>query len=104
MPGQKIAPFEEGKYKGVHIAVGQGKGVTWLEGPEFSNGVFEVDIRGRDDFQRNFIGIAFHKLNDSTYEDVYFRPFNFRSPDSIRRIHAVQYESNPAWPWNRLRE
>jgi hypothetical protein len=35
---------------------------------------------------------------------VYFRPFNFRAQDSVRRIHAVQYVSLPDFDWEVLRE
>lgn len=42
-------------------------------------------------------------LNDSTYDAVYFRPFNFLATDSLRKIHAVQYISHPEFPWKKLR-
>ena len=35
---------------------------------------------------------------------VYFRPFNFHAADSVRRIHSVQYISNPDFPWHVLGE
>ena len=31
------------------------------------------------------------------------RPFNFAATDTIRKIHAVQYISLPAYTWQRLR-
>jgi hypothetical protein len=43
-------------------------------------------------------------VNDSTYEVVYFRPFNFRSPDPVRKAHAVQYVADPVYDWPVLRE
>jgi hypothetical protein len=43
-------------------------------------------------------------VNDSTYDAVYFRPFNFQATDSVRKIHAVQYVSEPEFPWYRLRD
>ena len=55
-------------------------------------------------FQRSFIGIAFHGLNDSTYDAVYCRPFNFYAKDSIRKIHAIQYVSHPNYTWKKLIE
>ena len=102
--GRNVTPFSEKGYKGIHVDSGQGRGIIWLKNVEFENAIIEVDIRGRDAFQKNFIGVAFHGVNDSTFEDVYFRPFNFRSTDSVRRIHAVQYESRPEYTWYRLRE
>ena len=35
---------------------------------------------------------------------VYFRPFNFRAADIEKKSHAVQYVSEPQWPWQRLRQ
>jgi hypothetical protein len=101
---EDISPFSENGYRGIHIAGGKGHGIIWIDGPEFENGIIELDIRGRDEFQKNFIGVAFHGLNDSTFEGIYFRPFNFRNPDSVRKIHAVQYESLPVYTWFKLRE
>jgi len=34
---------------------------------------------------------------------VYFRPFNFKSEDPERKGHAVQYISQPAFTWQKLR-
>gem|GEM_PF-6071604 len=39
------------------------------------------------------------------YEAVYFRPFNFRSSDPVRKGHAVQYVANPGcfgWGMGRM--
>lgn len=79
-------------------------GVAWLKDVQFSDGVIELDIKGKDELQKSFVGFAFHGLNDSTYDAVYFRPFNFRSTDSVRRIHSVQYIAHPTYPWDRLRK
>jgi hypothetical protein len=79
-------------------------GIVWLEGYDFTNGVIEVDIRGRSQpVQGSFVGVAFHGVDVQTYEAVYFRPFNFRAADSVRHAHAVQYVSEPQWTWQRLR-
>jgi hypothetical protein len=80
-----------------------GEGVAWLEGIEFTTGTIEVDMRGKDVLQQSFVGIAFHGVNDSTFEAVYLRPFNFRTPDPVRRDHAVQYIAHPDFGWERLR-
>lgn len=79
-------------------------GVAWLKGKEFSEGTIEFDARGRDVFQKSFIGVAFHGVDNHTYEAVYFRPFNFQSTDSVRHIHAVQYIYEPKYTWKVLRE
>ncbi len=79
-------------------------GVVWIKSANFSNGTIEVDLRGKDVPQRSFLGIAFHGVDTTTYDAIYFRPFNFQSNDSVRKIHAVQYISEPDFPWQRLRE
>ena len=54
--------------------------------------------------QQSFVGIAFHGVNNETLDAIYFRPFNFRSTDPVRKIHAVQYISHPDYTWQVLRE
>ena len=61
-------------------------------------------MRGKNVFQKSFIGIAFHGQDDKTYDAVYCRPFNFIAKDSIRRVHAIQYISHPIDTWKKLRE
>ncbi len=70
---------------------------------DFSQGTVEFDVRGRDLLQQSFVGLAFHGQDDKTYEAVYFRPFNFRATDPVRRVHAVQYVALPGHPWQKLR-
>jgi hypothetical protein len=82
----------------------QTEGVAFMRGSSFAAGTIECDFRGQNVFQRSFVGIAFHGLNDSTYDAVYFRPFNFAAEDSARRSHAVQYISHPFNTWSRLRK
>ena len=94
----------QGRSDAVHVAEKEGNGVVWLEGSDFSEGTIEVDIRGRDVFQQSFVGIAFHRKDDTTYDAVYLRPFNFRSADPVRRQHAVQYIAIPDYDWPRLRK
>ncbi|ULQ55241.1 hypothetical protein KJS94_11365 [Flavihumibacter rivuli] len=86
------------------LSEAKGEGLVWLPVEDFENGKIVIDMRGKDVLQRSFIGIAFHGVNDSTYEGVYCRPFNFFATDSIRRIHAIQYISHPEFTWKRLRE
>jgi hypothetical protein len=50
------------------------------------------------------VGVAFHGKNDTTYESVYIRPFNFRATDPARHQHAVQYMTVPEFDWPLLRE
>jgi hypothetical protein len=65
----------------IYLSEAPGTGIVWVEGTEFASGTIEVDIRGRDLLQRSFVGIAFHRKDDTSFEAVYLRPFNFRSAD-----------------------
>ena len=87
----------------VRLDAKPGDGFAVVQGPSFAEGPIELDVRGEDVQQQSFVGVAFNVQNDSTYEAVYFRPFNFRTPDTARAKRAVQYVSHPAWPWPRLR-
>ena len=66
---------------GVRLSAKSGNGVAWLEGSDFRSGTIEVDVRGKEDMQQSFVGVAFHRKDDNTYEAVYLRPFNFRAQD-----------------------
>jgi hypothetical protein len=88
----------------VHLHPRPGTGIAWIEGSEFGEGTIELDVRGRDVFQQSFVGVAFHRRDDATYEAVYLRPFNFRATDPARRMHAVQYIAVPDYGWQKLRQ
>ena len=93
-------PFEEGDKKGIacHDNV-------WLKDFDFSYGTIELDIRGRNEFLKSFPGIAFYAVDTSrNYDVVYFRPFNFRHADPLRRTRSVQYTSLPQYGYDRLRK
>jgi hypothetical protein len=98
------ATASQGDRKGVQLSEKDGNGVAWIEGTDFARGTIELDIRGRDVPQRSFVGVAFHRQDDNTYEAVYLRPFNFRNQDVARRQNAVQYISLPDYDWPRLRK
>ena len=87
----------------IHLSEAEGVGIAWINGKEFTQGSIEFDVKGKDELQHSFVGIAFHGLNDNTYEAVYFRPFNFRSTDPVRKAHAVQYIAIPKYDWPKLR-
>jgi len=88
----------------VHLNDAENQGLAWINGEKFTYGSIEVDIKGKDVLQKSFVGIAFHGVNDSTMEAVYFRPFNFRTTDPVRKLHAVQYIAPPKFGWKKLRE
>lgn len=81
-----------------------GIGIAWLLNEELSTGEIEFDIKGVDRYQGSFVGLAFHGADDENYEVIYFRPFNFRAADSVRRSHGVQYIASPNFDWPLLRE
>ena len=80
-----------------------GEGGVLLEGILLGEGVIEVDLRGKDVAQQSFLGIAFHVVDWTTLDAVYFRPFNFRAAEPERRGRSVQYVSHPESTWQRLR-
>lgn len=82
----------------------KGHGIAWMKNIEFSEGIIELDLKGRDILQKSFIGIAFHGQDNDHYETVYFRPFNFQSEDPVRKIHAVQYAFEPQFGFEELRK
>jgi hypothetical protein len=88
---------------GVRIGRASGNAVAWVEGTTFQSGTIEVDVRGRESMGQDFVGIAFHRKDDNTYESVYLRPFNFRASDPLRKQHAVQYITLPEFDYDRLR-
>lgn len=94
---------EASYYKGeVHLDGKAGDGLLWLKEMDFENGTISLDIKGRNEPGRSFVGMAFHGLDESTYDAIYFRPFNFQHPE--RKGHAVQYISHPEFTWHKLRE
>lgn len=88
----------------VHVGQKPGPGVVWIEGTDFAQGTIEIDVRGRDLPGQSFVGVAFHRKDDNTYEGVYLRPFNFRATVPTQHQHAVQYISVPDYDWPRLRK
>ena len=100
---RKATVFNEGGKKGIRFNEVEGSGMMMLNGSNFSNGIIEVDIKGSSKMQQSFVGVAFHQKDRATYDAIYFRPFNFKSDDTLRRKHAVQYISMPDNDWEKLR-
>ncbi len=97
-------PKEENGNTAVYLNGQEGDGFMWLKDFDFDNGIIEADIKGKNVQGNSFVGIAFHGVNDSTYDVIYFRPFNFLSEDSVRKAHSVQYISHPVYTWYKLRK
>jgi predicted transcriptional regulator YdeE len=98
-----VTTLEKEGRPGVRFDERGGNGVGWWPDLQFTDGTLEFDVRGKDAFQKSFVGVAFHGLDEKSYDVVYFRPFNFRATDPARRNHAVQYVALPAYDWQKLR-
>ncbi|MBI3714402.1 MAG: hypothetical protein HY255_00200 [Betaproteobacteria bacterium] len=72
-------------------------------GLEFETGAIELDLRGKSERGRSFLGVAFNVTDDHAFEVIYFRPFNFKADEPFRR-RAVQYISAPGNGWEVLRK
>ncbi len=101
---REVKSVSENEKNFIQLSENKEEGLVWLPTKDFKNGKIIVRMRGKDVLQRSFIGVAFHGLNDSTYDAVYCRPFNFFAKDSVRKIHAIQYISHPIFTWKKLRE
>ena len=101
---REVSIMKDGSGKSyIHMNEKEGAGIAWLESIQFTDGTIEFDVKGKDVLQKSFVGIAFHGSNDSTYDAVYFRPFNFKSAEQERKNHSVQYISLPKYDWPKLR-
>lgn len=98
-----ISLLNEEGHPGISLSKDFGEGIAWLKGIEFSNGTIEFEVRGENVKQHSFVGIAFHATNDSTFDAVYLRPFQFLEDEPLRS-RAIQYISLPGYPWQTLRE
>ena len=89
--------------KGLELNASEGGGMAIFENISFRNGTIRLDLKGENNPGKSFVGVAFNIQNDSTYEAIYFRPFNFESPEKIRREHGIQYVFEPNYSWKKLR-
>ncbi len=94
---RSVSNVRDGAREGVHLDEKPGDGVAYLRGVELGKGAIDFDVRGKDAQGQSFVGVAFHGVDGATYDAIYFRPFNFRTPDSTRHSHAVQYISHPTY-------
>ncbi len=87
----------------IHITnEGKGSALLWIKDLNFKNGSVELDIKGKDEGGNSFLGLAFHGTDNTHYEAVYFRPFNFKSEK--KKGNSIQYVSPPEYHWDNLRE
>ena len=99
---REIVAIDEGS-NSVSLDDKLGDGLAMIENVRFNSGTIEVELKGENVQGKSFVGIAFNIQNDSTYEAVYFRPFNFQSEEKIRREHSMQYIYHPKHTWRFLR-
>jgi hypothetical protein len=94
---------ETGGRRAIRFDEKPGQGIAWLAESDFDVGTIELEIKGKNAYQKSFVGIAFRGVNSKTYDLIYFRPYNFKSEDPEQRNHAVQYVSHPDKNWEQLR-
>jgi len=82
----------------------QGAGLMTIRNLAFEYGVLEFDLQGENEADASFLGLAFNIQDDSTYELIYFRPFNFIAESPTKRSHSIQYVSAPSYHWHKLRK
>jgi hypothetical protein len=101
--------FESGMNDKVELSDSKDKpairvsGVVWLKSVEFTKGTIDIDLHGKNEQGKSFLGVAFSGKDPNDHETVYFRPFNFRTTDTLRQKHMVQYMSLPDHDWQQLR-
>lgn len=78
-------------------------GLALPVGVEFTTGVIELDLKGKNAPQGSFLGVVFNVVDEKTFEGIYFRPFNFKA-DEPARNRAVQYIAWPENTWEKLRK
>jgi len=97
-PGHEITLLKDSSKKGITFT-----GIVWLP-LKFNEGTVELDLRGRNEFLKSFLGIVFNTVDTATYEDILFRPFNFRHRDPVRRTWSLAYTVEPDFPYTKLRK
>jgi hypothetical protein len=86
--GRKVTPIHDGDKKAIRFNEQPNDGGMVLKNYEFTDGVIEFDVRGKNILQQSFVGIGFHLQDNkanSKVEIIYFRPFNFMNPDTVRQ-------------------
>lgn len=100
---RELTLLKEKRYEGIRLSKDYGEGVAWLKDVEFTGGSIEFDVRGENVKQHSFVGLAFFGVNDSTFDAVYLRPFQFKEVSKVLRNHSIQYISLPTFTWRVLR-
>src|SRR5205809_435072 len=80
---RSVSRFAEGSMTGARLSAAAREGIAYLAGVELANGTIACDLRGKDVPQQSFVGLAFHGVDGTAYDAIYFRPFNFRAQDPV---------------------
>lgn len=99
VPAYETKPLEDSQQHAITT-----KGIVWLKDIQFTDGIIDIDLRGKDIFLQSFLGIAFHGTDTSHCDIIYFRPFNFRHSDSARWKWSLAYMQIPDFNYARLRK
>ncbi len=100
---REISPFAENEERGIRFSGNRNDGIAWLRGVEFSDGIIDLDIKGKDVLQQSFVVWHFMVLIIRHLMQYISDPSIF-SNRFARRIHAVQYVSHPDNTWFVLRQ
>jgi len=98
-PGYSAKALNEGGKNSITCT-----GTIWLKNITFEEGMVALDIRGRNEFLKSFVGIVFNAVDTTTRENICFRQVNFRHSDPVRRTWSLQYTCDPEYPYERLRK
>jgi hypothetical protein len=107
--GRPAVKLMEDRASGAAVGTASGNALAVVKGSTFHDGTIEVRLAGAPspgaaEGARGFVGVAFRVGADPRhYEVIYIRPTNGRADDQLRRNHAIQYSSEPEYPWQRLR-
>src|SRR5215510_5141676 len=65
-----MQPLEDGPRRGIKLDAREGDGVAWWPDVTVGDATIDVDLRGKDVAQQSFIGVAFHGVDDKTFDAV----------------------------------
>ena len=85
-----VSSLNDTAKRGVRLSENPAMGLAYLQAIEFSNGTIECEVRGKDVQQHSFIGVAFHGIDETTYE---------RST-SVRSTSRLKTRKNAATPYS----
>ena len=54
----------------VHLNCADGDGLAWITDVEFSKGIIELEVKGKDWPGQSFVGLAFHGQDNETFDAV----------------------------------